>query len=695
MSVELLALEQLDSGAILLDKNYQVIGWNFWMQTSSGLTREQAIGQDFFILMGLEKKGRIYLAVEQSLEANLGASLSHALNPYPLPLTRNDEAIAQHLSIKSIQLEGRSYCFINVLDISGSVKREGILKANAAKLSQMAEDIKAEEVKTKTIMEHMVDGVFTFDETGKLEEKNRIIKQLLGQSSAGLKALLPGWSWSSLLSIEDQLAQFGFHSHDIWVELEGLENAPGRSFEMSVSRLTLHDQGVFVALLRDITERKLTEARLSAMATRDALTGLANRLALEDRLNQALARSQRVGSYTSVFLLDLNDFKKVNDTYGHKVGDLLLVEVARRLLKVMRKTDTVARLGGDEFCVVLENLQSQKSVVRILEKLLRQLNRPLQIQGKCLCPSASIGVSLTKGDTTADDILHEADIAMYGVKHLPGSNYLVYGKALNESIKAKCKMESGLRKAVELQSFNLHYQPQFDLLDGSICGVEAFLRWQQASPADFVPVLEEMGLNTCVERWVMSQACEVRKKWRETRLVPEKCAIAVNLSACYFYHPDFLSDVSQILTDSGLAPGQLVIELTEASIVKSPEEAIKRLSTLSQLGIKIAVDNFGKDAASVLFLHEFPIDLVKVHQPILAPLERGENKLMLSIIHLAHDLGIKVMAGGVENSRILSQLESKQCDAFQGFLIAKPEARMEFERFVHEYQSKKLRSYLN
>ena len=439
----------------------------------------------------------------------------------------------------------------------------------------------------------------------------------------------------------------------------------------------------------DITTRKLTEQRVHHVAQHDALTGLPNRSLLQDRLGQAVAWSSRNGRPVWVMLLDLDRFKYVNDSMGHKAGDVLLMTVAARLRAALRDTDTVARLSGDEFVAILAE-DNEALTPAIVQRVMDAVARPILLGSREFLVTCSVGVAVFPSDgTPADSLIEHADIAMYRAKKLGRNNFQFYTPAMNEESLERVRIESGLRCALERNEFVLHYQPQVDLKSGRIVGMEALIRWQHPElgmvpPARFVCVAEDTGLIVPIGAWVMRTACAQNKAWQDAGL--GRMRVAVNLSARQFGAADLVPGIEAALRDTGLDAGCLELELTESLFMGDITPAVELLHSMKALGVKLSIDDFGTGYSSFSYLSRFPIDVLKIDRSFVADITHDANDAAIvdSIIALAHNLRLSVIAEGVETGEQLDHLRRQGCDEMQGYYFSRPLPADAFEQLLRK-----------
>ncbi len=440
----------------------------------------------------------------------------------------------------------------------------------------------------------------------------------------------------------------------------------------------------------DITARKLTEQRIQHIAQHDVLTGLPNRSLLQDRLSQAVAYSARTGRAVWVMLIDLDRFKFVNDSMGHKAGDVLLMTIAARLRSTLRETDTVARLSGDEFVVILTEHNDERLAPEIVQRLMDAIAQPVMLGIKEFFVTCSIGVSVYPTDGAgADSLIEHADIAMYRAKKLGRNNYQFYTPAMNEEAMERVRIESALRNALERNEFVLHYQPQVNLVSGQVVGMEALLRWQHpelgvVAPSRFITVAEETGLIVPIGAWVMRTACAQTKLWQDAGL--GRLRVAVNLSARQFGAPDLLADITGVLESTALDPACLEIELTESLFMSDVTQAVEVLHGMKSLGVNLSIDDFGTGYSSLSYLSRFPIDVLKIDRSFVSDISRdaSDAAIVASIIALAHNLKLSVIAEGVETIEQLDYLRRHGCDEMQGYYFSRPLAAGDFEELLRK-----------
>jgi len=451
-----------------------------------------------------------------------------------------------------------------------------------------------------------------------------------------------------------------------------------------------------LGIAHDITERKAIEERIYQLAHHDALTGLLNRFSLQERLKQALLSVQREDKQLAVMLIDQDRFKDINDTLGHHVGDRLLVEIASRLRACVRESDIVARLGGDEFVVVLTDVEAGIDAAPVARKILDALGQPYIIEGKTQHSTASLGISISPNDgNDVETLLKHADTAMYHAKENGRNNYQFFTKAMTVAAADRMDLERGLREALIGAQFELHYQPKVCTHNSHVCGVEALVRWRHPErglifPLTFIPLAEETGLIEALGEWVLEEACRQLATWRAEGI--KAMSVAVNLSAYQLRSPTLVERVGAIMLKHGIEEGELELEVTESAAMDNPEMAIGQLSALRRLGIRLAIDDFGTGYSSLAYLKLLPIQALKVDRTFVKDIESDANDAAIcaATIALAHNLGLEVVAEGVETEAQREFLAEHKCDYLQGYLFSKPLPAAEATMFLMEHDQGQL-----
>ena len=431
---------------------------------------------------------------------------------------------------------------------------------------------------------------------------------------------------------------------------------------------------------RDITERKTFEKQLEHRAFHDDLTDLPNRALFIDRLKHALARAERRRERVAVLFLDLDNFKLINDTLGHGAGDQLLVAATKRLRSSLRPGDTVARLGGDEFIVLLEDLTDEREATELAERLARRLQPPFDLGGQIVHVTTSLGITFGASSSEhPEDLLRKADVAMYAAKHMGKNQHAVFDELMDTRAHDRLRLENDLRRAVEQGELRVHYQLKVALAGDPIMDFEALVRWEHPQrglipPSEFIPIAEETGLIVPVGRWALRESCRQAREWR--RQSPDKAPVkvCVNLSARQFQHPNLARDVAEVLRETGLDASLLCLEITESVAMQEGDSSIATLNELKDLGVNLAVDDFGTGYSSLSYLKRFPVDYLKIDRSFVAGLREGskDTAVVSGVITLAHTLGMRVVAEGVETAEQLSVLRGLGCDFAQGYYFSRP-----------------------
>jgi diguanylate cyclase (GGDEF)-like protein/PAS domain S-box-containing protein len=453
--------------------------------------------------------------------------------------------------------------------------------------------------------------------------------------------------------------------------------------------------------VQDITERINAEEKIRFLAYYDGLTGLPNRQLFLEHFNQALYAAQRDGSKVALLYLDLDRFKRINDTLGHSAGDLLLKEISICLVDSIRSADIVAkaclpckpgvtlsRLGGDEFTILLSRLAEEEHAGRVAQRILDLLSQPIRIAGQEVYISGSIGITIFPSDgEDVDTLLRNADVAMYHAKESGRNSFQFFSEQMNQRTMEKLGIETDLKKALERNELLLYYQPQIDLPTGKVAGVEALIRWQHprlgmVSPAMFIPIAEEAGLIVDIGQWVLLEACRQAMQWQQAGFAPVR--MGVNISSLQFKQQSLASLVRQVLQKTGFDARYLDLELTETAIMQNVSLINDTLTELKEIGVNLSVDDFGTGYSSMSYLKRFPLDTLKIDRSFVMDITTDANDaaIIKAIIALAKSLGLKTIAEGVETGEQLAFLQEQRCDEIQGFFISRPLPDREVERFL-------------
>ncbi len=582
--------------------------------------------------------------------------------------------------------------------LSNFQRAESILTISAARTAAELERRQAEAQmrQLSSAVEQTADAVVITDRHGVIQYVNPAYEQITG------------YPLKEVLGKNASVVKSGEHSKSFYEELwrtvvagqvfRGVminRKKDGSLYYEEKTITPLKDAGGnivrFVSTGKDITERRQSQERLHHLAHHDPLTGLPNRVLLQDRLNQAMREADRLDRLVAVMFLDLDRFKTINDTLGHHMGDALLKAAAERLAICLRPGDTVSRLGGDEFTIILANVAHVDDVARVAQKILDQFVSPFRVGGRDLFVSPSIGITLYPLDEKQpENLLKDADVAMYRAKELGGNRFQFYTPELNLRAARRLELETGLRHALERQEFILHYQPLVDMKTGRIRGMEALLRWQHPEfglipPLDFIPLAEEIGLIIPIGEWALKTACAQIKAWHKTGF--PALQVAVNLSSKQLRDKNLITAVQQALTESGLEPQYLDLELTESVLMQDMEQATAILKELKAVGIFFSLDDFGTGYSSLSYLKRFPIDYLKIDRSFVRDIATDAvgAGLVKAIIAMANVLHIKVIAEGVETYEQLEFLHRHGCDITQGYFCSKPLAAGEFTELLQDW----------
>lgn len=555
------------------------------------------------------------------------------------------------------------------------------------------------------LMDSLTDyAIVLLDRDGKIAEWNQGAENILqfrrddvtGRSLDFI--FTPEDKQRNLLQDELKLAvKQGRSVEDIW-----LIRKNGERFFATCVVQPLHDKGGqlrgFAKIIRDMTERKLAEEETKYLASHDQLTGLPNRTAFNARLQHELARARRYKKTLAVLLLDLNRFKYINDTLGHDAGDLLLQEVSRRLTDSVREMDMVARTGGDEFVIIETGLRKEEDAGLLAQKIIRELSRPFNLNETEVYSGASIGISVYPKDAdNASQLLKNADIAMYHAKSLKQDGYEYFTDVMGAHVEERKQLEDRLRMSLAREELQIYYQPQIDLTTWQVTAAEALLRWEnhgmQSIPvSELFRVAEESGAIVQLGKWILQSVCQQVALWRASGLPAFQ--VAVNVSPLQLKGPDFLETVNKTLDEYGIQPGWLEMEITEQALVENTAESASVLEQFKARGISISIDDFGVGYAALSYLRHFPIDIVKIDLSLIEHLPGNQDDVAIvsGILELAQNLGLKVIAEGVETTEQLAFLKAHNCTAAQGYLFHMPVPAGEFADLVTKGDWKDLKS---
>jgi diguanylate cyclase (GGDEF)-like protein/PAS domain S-box-containing protein len=588
-----------------------------------------------------------------------------------------------------------------IFDEHGEVQAiEGIIQ-NITTRKHIEQSLREAEGRYRSIFENAIEGIFQSTRSGLYLMVNPALARMYGYSS-------PQELMGVLNNINEQLyvdkarraefVQAIENSHNVQNFESLVYKKDGSTIWISENARAVTDEAgnllYYEGTVEDITSRKSYEVQLEYQATHDTLTGLPNRCMLNDRLLQCINFATRYKNKMAVAFLDLDQFKLINDSMGHEVGDQLLLIMSQRLSACVREVDTVVRIGGDEFVILISNIDSIHDIMSSMKRILESVSEPCEIHGLNYLVTCSIGISLYPDDGADPTVLlKNADSAMYEAKKAGRNNYQVYTQALNEALAERVMLEYKLRQALENEEFILHYQPKVDFSTGLICGAEALIRWQPQGeaiiePMRFIEIAEETGLIEKIGEWVLLNACKKAKLLKDK--TGTSIPIAVNVSARQFKQARLPHIVKNILAETGLPAECLELEITESTLIDDAPKFIDTLHVLKTLGVKLAIDDFGTGYSNLAYLKDFPIDRLKIDKAFVMNLENDPTNLAIlkAVVVLGHSLDKKVVAEGVETQYQHDFLKSIVCDEMQGHFFSRPLPEHEFETLIFkQFQS--------
>ncbi|GGC96489.1 sensor domain-containing protein [Undibacterium terreum] len=538
------------------------------------------------------------------------------------------------------------------------------------------------------VFESSTDAIFITDGEQKIITTNPSFERLTSYHEEEMIGQTPR-DFFSEQSNNDQVEKLleeleikGFWEGELWNRRKN-----GHAYLCMISLVRVQDEDGktihYIGFFKDRTETHTAKQKIEELAFSDILTGLPNRLLLAERIKQSIGVASRSNSTFALLFIDLDHFKQINDSLGHPFGDRVLIEVTERLKKCIRQVDTASRLGGDEFVLLLHQADASGAEI-CARRVLEELNVPFTLDGMSFTVTCSIGVALYPADgMTMDDLIKNADSAMYHVKERGRSDFRFYQRQMNIGLLSRMKLDHAMRQALEHDSFRLHYQPLIDLASGQVIGAEALLRWNdkdmgEISPAQFIPIAEETGVIVAIGNWVMASAIKQAAKWNQGNQV---LRVSINVSALQFQQSDFVENLAMALQEAGLAPDRIELELTESILVRDANEALRVLESLAKLGVKMAIDDFGTGYSSLSYLKRFPISKLKIDRSFVQHLPDDESDVAIvtAIASLGHALKLKVIAEGVETEEQRAFLQTLGCDELQGFLYSPALTPAEFE----------------
>ncbi len=557
-----------------------------------------------------------------------------------------------------------------------------------SKIQQENDRLGASEEKFRQLSTVSPVGIFQVDLEHKITYVNNRWSQITGMEQPHVSLE----NWLSRIRIQDRRRALKAwsalmqHHQDFVVEV-GFEKGEDITWSI-IEASVLHDgKGEvygYMGAISDITDLKNAQLQMETLAFFDPLTGLSNRRLFIDRLEKAVSESRRRSTFIALLFIDLDQFKRINDSLGHEAGDQLLVEIARRLETSVRESDTVSRIGGDEFTVLLSDIDSSNGVRHICEKILTRLGKPIAINNQEVITTVSIGITLGPSDgDTGSTLMRNADMAMYQAKAMGRNNYQFFSEDMNQEMMGYLEIEKNLRASIKAQDeFVIFYQPKTNLSDGEFIGAEALIRWlpkgkDMISPDRFIPIAEESGLIVPIGKWVLRESCMQIKRLIDLGVWPEHAKVAVN-SARQFSDPELIHHIQETLQLTGCPVSILELEITESTLMGDVESAILTMRHIKEIGISIAIDDFGTGYSSLSYLKRFPIDSFVMD----IPKDRNDMEITAAVIAMAHKLHLKVVAEGIETQAQLDFLKDNHCEYGQGYYIAKPMPMEQLEAYI-------------
>ena len=640
--------------------------WNSASERLYGYTAEEAVGRNLFMLVVPHTLRRAFQDVLQDMQASPDAFVSQELTL----VHKNGQEVPVYSSHAAVYAQGAVAEFFRFdMDLAERRRTEAELRVAATAFEAQ-------------------EGMMVTNARRDILRVNQAFTRISGYEDHEVIGKTPsmfssGWHDNAFYDALNQtLEAQGHWEGEIWNRRKNGEIYPQ---QMHISSVADDDGRVthYVATFIDITQRKAAEDQIRQLAFYDPLTGLPNRRMLMDRLQYALASSARSGACGALLFIDLDHFKTLNDTLGHDKGDLLLQQVAHRLMDAVREEDTVARLGGDEYVVMLEGLDAQRTVAagqatQVGEKIIAALNVPYRLAGHEFHSTPSIGLTLFSGhDVALDELLKQADLAMYQAKNAGRNSLRFYDPLMQAAVSQRADLEADIRQGLLFGQYELHYQPQVDA-QGRVLGAEALLRWRHptrgmVSPADFIPVAEESGQIVMLGSWVLETACAQLVSWARDPATAH-LSLAVNVSSRQFRQQDFVDHMLAMLDYTGANPRRLKLELTESLLVDNVEDVIAKMSALRARGVGFSLDDFGTGYSSLSYLKRLPLDQLKIDQSFVRDVLSDPNDAAIAktIVALGHSLGLAVIAEGVETVEQRDFLFDSGCQAYQGYLFSRP-----------------------
>jgi diguanylate cyclase (GGDEF)-like protein/PAS domain S-box-containing protein len=628
--------------------------------------------------------------------AMLASAVGHRLSDFP---ERSIPAILEQVRVQAGALgapmstervltshEGEHYAEVRVLSLPN--EQQILIVRDVTERRRAEEALRESEARKCAILGSALDAIVDLDDDGRVSEMNPAAERLFGCSSTNLTGryladlVFPASERElqrrelALYFATGQGPLLNNRVETVAIRADGSE----LPVELAITHIELGGRMGFTAFLRDLTESKQVEQELVRLAFHDTLTGLPNRALFTDRLQQAVARAERLQEPLAVMFLDLDNFKVVNDSIGHEAGDRLLVTVAERLRACVRAEDTVARFGGDELAILIEGVADRAEVLAMAERSAELFGTPIRLANRELYVTASIGVALAvPGEDDAEGLLRKADLAMYRAKASGKAQHTIYDQSMNASALERPQLGNDLHLAIERGALFLMYQPIVSFETGEITELEALIRWSHpdlglVSPAQFIPIAEDNGLIIPIGRWVLEEACRQLRSWQRQQPDLPDLVMSVNLSAKQLGDPDLLSEIRRILDETGLNPRYLKLELTETTVMADADSTDTALGDLKALGLGLAIDDFGTGYSSLSYLKRLPINTLKIDRAFVDGLgtDPQDTAIVRTVIALAKSLHLEVTGEGVETEEQSVQLQQLGCDRGQGYLFARP-----------------------
>jgi len=677
-------------GIIIADRGNKIVQANPRAEYIFGYDKDGMIGMDVSDLMPEIYRERHNTGLQRFNEHVTSRLVGHNLE---LEGIRKDGTVFPiEIAVNLLKLDGDVFFSATIRDISQhkQVREDLREKIRELKKSELRFRQLAEKSRQITADLKLAAAVFSESPLGiMITDKDAVILRV-NQAFTGIT----GYSVEEVVGQNPRLLKSGRHDEafyqNLWASLNETGQWEGEIWNrrkngevhpewhsIACIKNTRGEVTNYISSFKDITEKKLSEIHVQRLAHYDALTNLPNRVLLQDRLERAIVQAKRREQKVAVLFFDLDNFKVINDTMGHSTGDILLQMVAGNLKSCMREEDTVARLGGDEFVAILNDITSEQDVMVVADKVLSTMQKSLPLEGKQVNVSFSLGISLFPDNgKDCETLLKYADIALYRAKQKGKDRYEFFTQEMTIAFQERHRLGDDLKHAIEQKQFTLNYQPQVDLESGAVVGVEALIRWEHPErglvpPFKFIPVAEETGLIVPLGQWVLEEACRQQYIWRQAGL---HVRMAVNLSARQLQDGKLLSTLARMMNEFVIEPGMLELELTESCLMDDPESSIQLMHDIKELGLGLAMDDFGTGYSSLSYLKRFAMDTLKIDRSFVRDLPDDEQDAAIAttIIAMARNLGLKVLAEGVETVEQLQFLQNHGCDEVQGYYFSKP-----------------------